>query len=57
MGRSGGKRTISKVERPPHLKASKIVIYEWLFVVVVLFIALDLFYSLTNSLSLSLLQF
>lgn len=50
-----GKRAISKVERPQHLKASKIVIYVLLFVVVFLFIALalDLLYSLTNSVSLS----
>lgn len=48
-----GKRAISKVERPQHLKASKIVIYVLLLFVVVLFIALalDLLYSHSNSLS------
>lgn len=49
-----GKRAISKVERPQHLKASKIVIYVLLFVVVLFIaLALDLLYSLTNSVSLS----
>lgn len=50
-----GKRAISKVERPQHLKASKIVIYVLLFVVVLFIaLALDLLYSLTNSVSLFL---
>lgn len=45
-----GKRAISKVERPQHLKASKIVIYVLLFVVVLFIaLALNLLYSLTNS--------